>query len=939
MTLADGHEDVARLSAAARALWAKSGGGLEDENGLRPWLCLPQHMLDSACAAQWLWQHWVSDLTRHRLAELVGLEETETGTLFIWLAAVHDLGKATVTFQTQLERRGDHGEFTRRLRDAGLPLAPPVWELNLPRFPHAMASGLIVESWLEDQDMPARAARRLAQVADCHHGVVSPQNLREPAAVALRNYPESWKALHRELLDFAADISRARPLLRSYRQRITAPTQTLLTGLVIMADWMASNTDAFPLGPVLPQGERVENAMDVLDLTEPWRPPAPDPAAVDDHLARHFAWPADRTARPIQRAVSEICHELQGPGLLLIEAPTGEGKTEAALLAAEVLAARFGSGGVMVAAPTMATADGLFQRVLAWAERSSGPVPTSMFLGHSKNSLNRDFRALRSQVLNFRSVEDDGDASRDAGGVIASSWMSGRKKGILSTFTVATVDQVLFMALQAKHSMLRHVGLAGKVVIIDECHAYDTYMSAYLQTALEWLAHYRVPVILLSATLPAELKRSLLGAYRGASVREPLSAAYPLITAVDRETVVEHPVEARCSDLHAQLTVIGDGLEELMDRLDSLMGDGGCVLIICNAVARAQSVYRELVRTHPGEAELHHAAFVASDRAKKEERLRGALGPETHRGAGRPHRRFIVATQVAEQSLDIDVDLLVTDLAPMDLLIQRIGRLHRHVRPDSDRPVALRQARVLIRGLVRIEPPEFVPSAAAVYDERLLLSTLAVLENGPLRDGLVRPDDVSPVVQAAYSTDPPIPPSWADLWESATTESERARMLQEGRARTFRFPQIADASDLDRLFTTQSADVDTAQGEAGGMAQVRDTDPSIEVIPIRTTDTGYRHVHSPVDSTELLPDATPSREASWSFATSTVRLPVRLTRNPARFEELLSRLERETPAGWAQDPLLRGQLALCLTEDGTVLVGQRTLAYDSDLGLVDLTDP
>lgn len=77
-----------------------------------------------------------------------------------------------------------------------------------------------------------------------------------------------------------------------------------------------------------------------------------------------------------------------------------------------------------------------------------------------------------------KSVEED---------VTAHQWFGGRKRGLLSSFVVGTVDQLLMAALKARHVQLRHLGLAGKVVIIDEVHAYDAYMNVYLDRVLTWL--------------------------------------------------------------------------------------------------------------------------------------------------------------------------------------------------------------------------------------------------------------------------------------------------------------------------------------------------------------------------------------------------------------------------------------------------------------------
>lgn len=930
------------LSEAARSLWAKSGDDRARESGAEPWLSLPQHMYDAAGAAGSVWDTWTPQSVKRSTASQLGLTDEDARALITWLAAVHDIGKATLTFQLQLEERPGFESFRDRLENAGLPVRKSVVELGMPRLPHGLASRCIVQDWLRAHGVPTMPAKRLAEIVDAHHGSPSRPQLHRDARAVIEQYAlePRWKAVHAELMDFAATITGILPVLSRLRRPPVGSGQMLVTGHVVMADWIASNAEVFPLTTSGTAADRHVEALAAVGLTAPWSPAPPEIDALDEHVRVRFGWPGSASARPVQRAAVEAAIALDGPGLLIIEAPTGEGKTEAALTAAEILAHRTGAGGVMVAAPTMATADGLFRRVVAWSANAAGQEPLSMFLGHSRSMLNEHFRELPLRRIgepgNAHAGPRDGEDT-----VVASQWMSGRKKGILANVSVATVDQVLFMALQAKHSMLRHLGLAGKVVIIDEVHAYDAYMSEYLATALQWLARYGVPVVLLSATLPLAQKGALLEAYHGqVSAVEigELSTTYPLVTTTGAPGLVQTPIAARRSDLHATVVIIDDDLDALCSVLESALTDGGCVLVICNTVRRAQDAFTRLSAQHPGCVELHHAAFMASDRARKEEELRAKLGPDAHRGRGRPHRRIVVATQVAEQSLDIDVDLLVTDIAPIDLMIQRIGRLHRHQRPVEDRPPSMREPRVLVRGIADPDAPSFERGSEAVYGAKLLMATLAVLRERVLATGFTRPDDIAPLVQSVYGDAPPIPGAWAEDWERACAASDAARAGAIARSGTYRIPAPGAAPDLASLFRNQQENVDTADGEATGLAQVRDSDPSIEVIPIVVTGTGwFRPVHG-TNGDDLNPDLAPSDRAAYDLAASTVRLPARFARFDRVADEVIAHLELHTPRGWQESRWLRGQLALPLDADRSITLHDRTLRYDDELGLVDITD-
>ena len=287
--------------------------------------------------------------------------------------------------------------------------------------------------------------------------------------------------------------------------------------------------------------------------------------------------------------------------------------------------------------------------------------------------------------LQGRGVQLEEDA-QEAHQVQVHQWFRGNKQALLANFVIGTVDQLLLAALAQKHVMLRHLGLAGKVVIIDECHAYDTYMNCYLDRALEWLGWYKVPVILLSATLPARRRAELVEAYQQKKAVPDApwktSCGYPLLTWTDGAEVKQTAIPPDAPGKTVQLTTLTE--PELPALLRRKLAEGGCAGVIVNTVKKAQKIAQLLRESLPDkEVQLFHAQFLMPDRAARENQLMARIGKGSE-----PERRndlIVVGTQVMEQSLDIDLDVLVTELCPMDLLLQRIGRLHRHRR---SRPAA-----------------------------------------------------------------------------------------------------------------------------------------------------------------------------------------------------------------------------------------------------------
>lgn len=916
-------------------LWAKSG-----EDG--KWLSVPQHMRDSAAVAGLLWDHWASDSLRQLLATESSLEPAGVRLLLQWLAGVHDVGKIDSEFIRQIEHQSEYVWLVDRARGAGLDFKTK----HTPhRVPHSHISDALVAEYLSDQaGLPLGKARTYSAVVGSHHGLPMPIGDRDRATQHVQWLSAQWQELQQNALAVMAAETGFDQLLDRLPRALSTPAQMVLTGLVIMTDWIASNADACPLtsdGRDDSAG-RAEEALSHINPTTAWVPAPPQDKAEGAFHAR-FNWTSSRHTRPVQALAHRLALSLpQGQsGLMVVEAPMGEGKTELALLCAEIMAAKNGSGGIMVATPTMATADGLLRRIGTWAEAAmaQGLDIASLMLAHSKSHLNTQFR-------NLPRLKDIHDS---AGAVVAHEWLSGRKKGILANAVVGTVDQVLFMALQSKHMMLRHLGLAQKVVIIDEVHAYDSYMSHYMERALTWLGHYRTPVILLSATLPHSRKEQLSEAYlqglRGRKevvTLEHSDSSYPVITLVQRSDITAHAAAPSGREQKVDLCLLEEGDAAMYTALQQTAAEGGCTAVVCSTVDRAQRVFEIAKELVHDDAVLLHSRFTASERVAKEAVLLDELGSGASRGAGtRPHRRVVVATQVIEQSLDVDFDHMITDIAPSDLVLQRIGRLHRHHRPENDRPTWAQTPTVSLRGLLSPPtaeaPPVFDDLVSLIYPEHLLLASCTALGLLSETPRLALPTEIPQIVHATYE-EPATPESWrersAQAWKSYKSSREEA----ENRAKSFKVDPPRPGKTLSHLFGQLADDVDRDDwGEQRGLSQVRDTDPTLEVLLVEKTPHGYRPLPWLLDeeSAEIHDGMEPSWATAQILASSSVRLPRHFSKTWV-FAEAIETLEAETDVAWRRHPLLRGQVMLRLDEGGeTTLLGRR-LRYDQELGLIDM---
>ncbi len=931
------------LSEAARSVWGKT-----DRTGTSVvgWLPLWRHLADSADVAGRLWDDWLSPAVRHRITD----EVADGRTLAVWLAGVHDIGKATPAFAVQAGFRSQSAALMRRMRDRGLDFDHDLICAERRMARHDAAGHLVLADWLREQDWTDPQA--YAVVVGGHHGI--PPTDEVLTGILLRRHllgDRHWQQVQHELLAWMTDRSGAADRLTDWAGTpLSQPVQAALTGLVIVADWIASNEKYFPYLLDTTDNDRLRTGWAEVDLPVPWLPASP-PAGVTELFAARFALPAGAAPRPVQQVVTELAADMPAPGMIIVEAAMGEGKTEAALAAVEILARRTGASGCYLALPTRATSDAMFSRMLSWLQRlpdnRTGRGDRDVRLAHGKAALNAQYDRLRHTSLPSAIAEDHGGS--DIG---VHQWLAGSKRALLSSFVVGTIDQLLFAALRGKHLVLRHLGLAGKVVVIDEAHAYDVYMGRFLDRALEWLAAYRVPVVVLSATLPARRRAELLAVYdngrlgppppltwrdRGKPRIDPYAVVrtdlrYPLITtsADDRGAIT-----TSCADsgrgLQVRLCRLDDDPVTLAGLLRERLHDGGCALIIRNTVASVQQTAEDL-RAALGPdvpVSVAHSRFMAVDRVTKDRWLTDTFGPPGD--TPRPYRHIVVASQVAEQSLDIDFDLLVTDLAPVDLVLQRIGRLHRHAR--TGRPARLTTATCWITGADwTAEPPEPVAGSRRVYSPAMLLRSAAVLL--PYLDGtpLQLPADIAALTQSAYGEDEVGPPAWHPALAEAETKQREAFTVNELKADGFRLAEVGDrGAPLIGWLSGGVGDADdkTARGH------VRDTDgETLEVLLlVRTTEGLVIPPWIDGGGARVPTVGMPEWRLARQIARCTLPLPRSMTAADV-IDDTIAALERRIDVtAWQDSPWLAGELVLDIDGAGNARVGFFDLHYDSHEGL------
>ncbi|WP_405684948.1 CRISPR-associated helicase Cas3' [Streptomyces sp. NBC_01387] len=942
---------------ALETLWGKSRERAGGTTNL-----LMAHLLDTAAVAELLWDGFLARSTRSALDEMAG-GPGQGRRLFAWLCGVHDCGKATPAHQ-RLWPEG--AEAVLRAGLTWLETAAVSGAKQQKRWRHDWAGGLMARELLAEAGWDTEQLDWVWPLVAGHHGAFpSLRDVQEPrSAKGQLRGRGVWRRVQQASLDvFTRELGfgalhEVEPVVVPSRA-----FQLQLSGLVVMADWIASDErffvgmDDLRLVSLEASRERAASAWKALGLQGGWGAlDVPGPEAFRDRFGY--------APRPSQSMVVEAVRRMGGPGLVVVEAPMGEGKTEAAQAAAEVLAARFGADGVFVGMPTQATSDPMFTRTRRWVEAIEGQLASRVVLLHGKRAFNREWKALLEDaevyadgafcgVDEFGLDDDPYGVGPEVCGVperqAPAEWFLGPKRGLLAPFVVGTVDQLLYAATRTRHVMLRMAGLAGKVVILDEVHACDVYMSQFLREALRWLGQAGVPVLVLSATLAPAQRQALVEAYlAGAASREELRVAVPEPPGYPSVTVAWSPasgepqvhVDAAGSwreDLGVAVRVVpetvpgarssreerrqlqGDADARVGDLLASELVDGGTALVIRNSVARAQSLYEELRgRFGKDEVRLLHARFTVARRADLTEESLRLLGPWTPRPRG--GRLILVATQLAEQSFDVDADMLVTDLAPVDLLLQRIGRLHRH--EDTWRPDRLRVPRVFVTGFEPREgrEPAFGFASEMIYGRHLLLRTAAVLPGEG--EAWSIPGDVPGLVGKVYGADESLlPEAWQEAGEVACREQADRDRARAEEAQQFLLTPHGEHER--RTLAGLHYGGSTAGSDEGSLqAAVRDGDESVEVVLV-VRDEGDA-VFRTLAGRALSVNGDVAPDVLDEVLGSVVRLPSKFTQ---------AALELGPLPGWHGHPWLRRSRALVLDDSRRAQLGDFTVSYDDEFGL------
>ena len=907
-----------QLKAACKGAIAKAD---QESNKYLP---LWMHMADTAGIMIKLYEHRVSNQEKEFFIQQ-GVDGDILCRLFALCGMLHDLGKETCVFQSMLlEKLKGYAGFQGHTL--------PYKRFGVSDYLHHSRSSQLI---LVSLGFP----EAFASVLGGHHGRSQDALTGEPiqkAKETISQYPvamygslqekEFWQDAWKEIVE---TVCRICGISRSEIPDLSLNAWLLLSGILVEADWISSNTDYFPLIPVSENpGEdiypdRIEKGWNDLALTNAWHKHGAEMSC--EVFKGMFGF----SPNPVQAELIQIVTSCSDPGILVIEAQMGVGKTEASLAAADVYADKRGSGGIYFGLPTQATSNGLFPRFAEWAAGESKGGKQSLKLAHGMAAFNEKYRKIPHGTARLNEDEKNDESS-----LIVHDWMQGRKVGMMSDFVVGTVDQGLMTALNQRHVMLRHAGIAGKTVIIDEVHAYDAYMNMYLERMLEWLGSYHAPVILLSATLPQSRRINLILAYQrgrfGKKYQEEgnpgwtTAAGYPLFTwtdgkEIDCRSLILEGKGQKVTIIKEKILSTEDEEQKVYSILEEQLGDGGVAGIIVNTVKKAQELAHYLQKALPGWQIIpFHSRFTSLGRAKVEKEVLSLAGKGTAESRQKIRDRLvIVGTQVIEQSLDVDFDLMITELSPMDLLLQRIGRLHRH--KDRVRPKNLEEpvCHVLIPGDKKTDR-----SVSAVYSDWLQYQT-----EKHLPQSIDIPEDIPRLVNAVYK----------DADESDQLQEEQDKYhnyLNEEKGKEDKAEIAILAPPYKKLRVDHGINglkISNAKtSEERGLATVRDIKPSVSCILLKGEKAG---AFRPVDDEHMLlkSDQKLSFREVQTLLKEVISLPISIPYEAAETE--LEQTTKNRFPLWMDNPVMKDRLILVLNEKGDAELAGFNLHYSTEFGL------
>ena len=966
--------------------WAKTTddkNNLLRQNAFHPLIC---HLIDVAASARAIWKNVLTSTQKKRLAKPFGLENEleKAGNLLAFFVGLHDLGKCSPPFALRGKNKS-RSEQTARLYEL---YKNTVFDADTFAVAsdarHEFVTSIILPPILEEKfGFKKQLAQNISDIIGGHHGnfpTNSFQRTNRKSETVCGN--KSWRDAQIELVE---ELAKALKIKGNFahleNKKLDNATAMIFAGFVTAADWVGSNSDFFKC--FCTDSLKIEtDAKFPINVSEYFKDAQTqarsaleklgwlDWISVSEEKTFEELFPLLTERRHLQNVAVEIANDIRkmnAPGIVVVEEQMGEGKTETAMYLADVFNAVLEQRGIYFALPTQATSNQMFGRVKDFLESkyADEKANVQLLLQHGHASISEEFAENVDNFKKLYGIFDETETKKNFANVTAAEWFTYKKRGLFVPFGVGTIDQILLGALQVKHVFVRLFGLAHKTVVIDEVHAYDAYMSTLLERLLEWLAALRSPVIVLSATLPKNRRDALIRAYQKGLGQtfdddeklESIGDAdkYPRISYATAETEagkfkIRHlgSPARQSKTLRIEWKDKKNFVADLITKLKE--ADGGCVTIICNTVKEAQDTFSKLYADpfFSGDADdglpkldLLHARFRFKDRETREKHalLRFGKtgekvsfvenGKKIEREVKRPDCAVLISTQIIEQSLDLDFDLMISELAPADLLLQRSGRLQRHERC----------ARILYKNaptLWILKPvtddagnllknpnnePDFGASGI-VYDKHILLRSWLKLREC---SEISIPDEIEDLIEDVYDAERCFDNLTDDeklMWQRTVENYQYDCDLEKDKAETV-YLNSPHYDDHLGNFVRNPKEEDAPELHPSQQAMTRDVEPTANIVCLWEKD-GKTYDDETYRREVLLSDK-PSRIVAKQLLFNSVTVS---------FKAVIFNLShKDVPQGWRKSALLMRHRTLVFNTDRKCSMFGYIFHLDEKLGL------
>jgi len=855
------------------------------------------HLIDTASVGRVLWQDGLYKGIKSHFSKLLNFTYKETENLLSFLIGLHDIGKAGPAFQAKCPI------MKLRLAERGFKF--PSGFMFKP-LPHGLISGMVLENELPQHiSMTLEEASLIARSLAGHHGSWPALGEMQSNLKKINLGDPIWYDARTNLINSMMQICQppkhfSLPINTHDRNALI----TLLSGICVLADWVGSIENYFPYSHSISSmddyieisGKRARDAI----LKLGWGCWAPSGEVVPFNTMFKF--------KPNQMQEHVIAHtdNIQHPALVILEAPTGCGKTEAAFYMVDHWLQKNEGQGFYIAMPTQATSNQMFTRTETFLSNRYPQHLLNLHLVHGS--------AIRSTSMKLIQLKNVGESIMD--GVHALSWFLPRKRTLLAPFGVGTVDQVFLSIMQTKHFFLRLFGLSSKVIIFDEVHAYDTYMNTLFLRLLSWLKFLNTTVILLSATLPDRTKRDLIQVYSKCSYNNNDLSGYPCLTVATNNSITQMEIQHEQS-VSSNISWLKDEEASLLSSLERSLQEGGCAAVICNTVQKAQEMYQWIKKTDivpSNDLILFHARFPYQWRQQIEKEVLIRFSKDGQR----PKRSIVVATQVIEQSLDLDFDVMFSELAPVDLIIQRIGRLHRH--PKRIRPEACKDPKMFI-----FEPQINNGNYSFgnnIYEPYILLRSYLVLSK---QGRLILPEQTRTLIEMVYGD--LIPPDMTNEIKEVLREYQSKMETNIKKEHFEAWKRIIPSPESENLLGQDNLGLveENPEFHPALQAMTRLGGPCVSVVCMQNIKGNISPI-TDINQTEIMLDKTPTEDEIELLLDSTINVQHRgivnaLTTNGA-------------PTAWDKTAVLRNHYPIIFIDGVCKLERSKyMLCVDNQLGL------